>query len=215
MTQTRTPARSTGSRRPPRLEPSGSVKLTGRGAVIGLFAASLLGLLLAAWTGWTAVADALFVMSCGVVTYYTRVRGLRAVMVCPPLTFLAGLVCAELITAPDTFSAAEGTLVTLATSAPWLFTGTALTIAIAFGRGYRPTIRGPARMRGRTGMDRLTGMRGLTGTRGPAWLRRLTETAAIGRLAGTARHLIEAARHLIEAAWRFLVSRKGQRIRRR
>jgi hypothetical protein len=205
MTQTRTPARPAGTRRPPRLEPSGSVKLTGRGAVIGLFAASLLGLLLAAWTGWTAVADALFVMSCGVVAYYTRMPGLRAVMVSPPLTFLAGLVCAELITAPDTFSAAEGILVTLATSAPWLFTGTALTIAIAFGRGYRPTIRVPARMRGLTGMDKLAGA---------AWTRRLAETPAIGRLGETARHLIETARHLVEAAWRLLVSRwKGRRRR--
>jgi hypothetical protein len=200
MTQTRTATRPTGSRRPPRLEPSGSVKLTGRGAVIGLFAASLLGLLLAAWTGWTAVADALFVMSCGAVAYYTRVPGLRTVMVCPPLTFLAGLVCAQLITAPDTFSAAEGILVTLATSAPWLFTGTALTIAIAFGRGYRPTMRLPARMR------RLTEMRS------PAWMRRLAETAVIGRLIEAGRHLIEAAWHLTEAACRPLASRwKGQR----
>jgi hypothetical protein len=204
MTQTRTPARPTGSRRPPRLDPSGSVKLTGRGAVIGLFAASLLGLLLSAWTGWTAVAEALFVMSCGVVAYYTRVGGLRTVMVCPPLTFLAGLVCAQLITAPDAFSAAEGILVTLATSAPWLFTGTALTIAIAFGRGYRPTMRLPARMRG------------LTEMRSPAWMRRLAEMAVIGRLIEAGRHLIEAGRHLIEAAWRLLASGwKGQRIRRR
>jgi hypothetical protein len=196
MTQTRTPARPTGARRPPRLEPSGSVKLTGRGAVIGLFAASLLGLLVAAWTGWTAVADAIFVMSCGVVAYYTRTKGLRTVMVCPPLAFLAGLVCAQFITEPDSFSAAEGILVTLATSAPWLFTGTALTIAIAFGRGYRPTMRMPARMR------RLAEMRS------PAWMRRLTEMAVTERL-------IEVARHLIEAARRFLVSRKGQRLRRR
>jgi hypothetical protein len=202
MTQTRTPARPTGTRRPPRLEPSGSVKLTGRGAVIGLFAASLLGLLLAAWTGWTAVADALFVMSCGVVAYYTRVRGLRAVMVCPPLTFLAGLVCAELITAPDAFSAAEGILVTLATSAPWLFTGTALTIAIAFGRGYRPTIRLPARMRG-------LAERSQAWMRDQAWMHGLAENSVIGRLVETTRHLIEAARRLLVSRW------KGQRIRRR
>jgi hypothetical protein len=215
MTQTRTPARPIGSRRPPRLEPSGSVKLTGRGAVLGLFAASLLGLLLAAWTGWTAVADAIFVMSCGVVAYYTRVRGLRAVMVSPPLAFLGGLVCAQFITEPDSFSAAEGILVTLATSAPWLFTGTALTIAIAFGRGYRPTMRIPARMRRLTGtgspawIRRLTGTDKLTGTHGPAWMRRLAEMAVIGRL-------VEATRQLIEATQRLLLSRwKGQRIRRR
>ncbi len=33
-----------------------------------------------------------------------------------------------------------GLLVTLATSAPWLFTGTALVIVIAFARGYRPRL---------------------------------------------------------------------------
>jgi hypothetical protein len=144
MTQTQTPDRQTGSRRPPLLQPSGSIKLTGRGAVIALFAASLLGLLVAAWTGWTAAADAIFVLSCGVVAYYTREKGLRVVVVCPPLAFFAGSVCAQLITAPDSFSAAEGILVTLGTSTPWLFIGTALTMAIALGRGYRPKVPRPA-----------------------------------------------------------------------
>jgi hypothetical protein len=140
MTQTKTPAGKPATRGPSRLEPSGSIKLTGRGAVLALFAACLSGLLIAAWTGWTALADAIFVMSCGVVAYYTRAKGLRNVVVTPPLAFAAGTVCAELITAPDLFSAAEGILVTLGTSAPWLFAGTGLTIAIAFGRGYRPTV---------------------------------------------------------------------------
>ena len=140
MTQTRTAPGLTGSRRPPLLEPSGSIKLTARGAVVALFAASLLGLLIAAWTGWTAVADAIFIISCGVVAYYTRAKGLRVVVVSPPLAFLAGSVCAQLITAPDSFSAAEGILVTLGTATPWLFIGTALTIAIALGRGYRPEV---------------------------------------------------------------------------
>ena len=45
---------------------------------------------------------------------------------------------AQLITAADAFSAATGILVTLGTSAPWLFTGTGLTVAIALGRGWRP-----------------------------------------------------------------------------
>ena len=80
----------------------------------------------------------MFVMTCGVVTCYTRVSGLRAVVVCPPLAFFAGTVLAQVLTAPDTFSAAEGILVTLGSSALWLFTGTALVVAIALGRGYRP-----------------------------------------------------------------------------
>jgi hypothetical protein len=140
MTQTKTPAGKPATRGPSRLEPSGSIKLTGRGAVLALFAACLSGLLIAAWTGWTALADAIFVLSCGVVAYYTRAKGLRNVVVCPPLAFLAGTVCAQLITAPGTFLAAEGTMVTLGTSAPWLFAGTVLTIAIAIGRGYRPKL---------------------------------------------------------------------------
>ena len=59
----------------------------------------------------------------------------------------------QLLTAPGTFLAAEGILVTLGTSAPWLFTGTALTVVVAIGRGYRPFFRpaGGSASRGRTG----------------------------------------------------------------
>jgi hypothetical protein len=203
MTQIQIAPRPTGSRRPPLLQPSGSIKLTARGAVVALFAASLLGLLLAAWTGWTAVADALFVISCGVVAYYTRAKGLRVVVVCPPLAFLAGSVCAQLITAPDSFSAAEGILVTLATSAPWLFTGTALTIAIAFGRGFRPKMPRSPLMRRLAEMPWLASM--------PAKMRRLAEIPVIGRLIETARHLTEAARRLLVSRSRW----KDQWIRRR
>jgi hypothetical protein len=142
MTQTQAADRQAGPRRPLRLEPPGTVRLTGRGAVAALFAACLFGLLIAGWTGWTAVGDALFLMSCGVVAYYTRASGLRHVVIAPPLAFLAGAVCAQLITAPNTFSAATGILVTLGTSAPWLFTGTGLTVVIALARGWRPDLSG-------------------------------------------------------------------------
>jgi threonine/homoserine/homoserine lactone efflux protein len=80
-----------------------------------------------------------------VVTCYTRVSGLHAVVVCPPLAFFAGSVLAQVLTAPDTFSAATGILLTLATSALWLFAGTALVIAIALARGYRPQLRAISR----------------------------------------------------------------------
>jgi hypothetical protein len=46
----------------------------------------------------------------------------------------------RLITAADAFSAATGILVTLGTSAPWLFTGTGTDVAIALGRGWRPEL---------------------------------------------------------------------------
>jgi hypothetical protein len=140
MTQTQAPGRKARVQGPPRLTRSGSITLTGRGAAVALFAACFLGLLIAAWTGWDLLADATFVMACGLVACYTRASGLRGVVVCPPLAFLAGSVLAQLITAADAFAAAIGILVTLGTAAPWLFTGTALTMAIALGRGWRPEL---------------------------------------------------------------------------
>jgi hypothetical protein len=140
MTQTRVAGRNARAQGPSRRTRSGSITLTGRGAAVALFAACFLGLLVAAWTGWDLLADALFVMACGLVACYTRARGLRGVVVCPPLTFLAGSVLAQVITAADAFSAAVGILITLGTSAPWLFTGTGLTVVIALGRGWRPEL---------------------------------------------------------------------------
>ena len=141
MTQTRIPpqtAPAQAAERPPRLEPAISFRLTGRGAIVMLFGFCFAILLIAAWTGWGAPAGAAFVCGCGAVTYYTRTSGLRALVVCPPLLFLAGSVCAELVTTPSAFLAAERILVMLGTLAPWLFTGTALAIVVAIGRGYRP-----------------------------------------------------------------------------
>ena len=140
MTQTGVAGRNARAQGPPRRTRSGSITLTGRGAAVALFAACFLGLLIAAWTGWDLLADAIFVMTCGLVTCYTRTSGLRGVVLCPPLVFLAGSVLAQAITAADGFSAATGVLVTLGTSAPWLFTGTGLTMAIALGRGWRPEL---------------------------------------------------------------------------
>ena len=138
QTQTRAPGRPTGAQGPSPRPRSASITLTGRGAVVALFAACFLGLLIAAWTGWGLFANAEFVMICGLVACYTRDSGLRGVVVCPPLAFFAGSVLAQLLTAPDAFSAATGILITLGISAPWLFTGTGLTVLIALGRGWRP-----------------------------------------------------------------------------
>ncbi len=137
-TTPRTRGPGPGAADPPsrRLEPRGVFRLTGRGAIVALFLLCFLSLL----TGWSVLADAAFVCGCGVVTYYTKFAGLRTVVVCPPLIFLAGCVCAKVVTTSGRFALAEGILVTLGTSAPWLFTGTGLTFLIALGRGFRPAI---------------------------------------------------------------------------
>jgi hypothetical protein len=137
MTQIRARTPPNRQDRGPRLEPKASVRLTGRGAIAALFALCFFTQLIADWTGWGTLAGAAFVCGCGAVTYYTRTSGLRSVVVAPPLLFFAGSTCAEMLTASGKFMAAEGILVTLGTSAPWLFTGTALTVVVAIGRGWR------------------------------------------------------------------------------
>ena len=138
MTQTRTPGQQAGG--PPRPRSTGSVTLTSRGAVVALVAVCFLSLLIAAWTGWGVFADAAFVMACGLVACYTRASGLRTLVVCPPLAFFTGCLLAQVLTAPDGFSAVAGILITLGSSVPWLFTGTVLTVVIALGRGWRPRL---------------------------------------------------------------------------
>jgi len=134
--RTRAPGQTAAGPPPRRLEPKGVFRLTGRGAIVALFLLCFLSLL----TGWSVLADAAFVCGCGVVTYYTKFAGLRNVVVSPPLVFLAGCIFAKAVTSSGKFALAEGILVTLGTSAPWLFTGTGLTIVIALGRGFRPSI---------------------------------------------------------------------------
>ncbi len=165
MTQTRMPGQKARTQEPPRRPCAGPVRLTGRGGAVALFAASFAGLLLAAATGWAVLADVLFVMTCGLVACYTRPGGLRNVVVCPPLAFCTGSILAQLIVAPDTFSALTGILVTLGGSALWLFTGTGLTMTIALGRGWRPqtvlSVLGNLR----------AGLRERPGRAGPPWTR--------------------------------------------
>ena len=140
MMQTRAPGRKTGTQGPSPRPRSESITLTGRGGAVALFAACFCGLLIAAWTGWDLLADVIFVMTCGLVACYTRASGLRGVVVCPPLAFFTGSVLAQLLTAPDVFSVVIGILITLGSSALWLFTGTGLTALIALGRGWRPEL---------------------------------------------------------------------------
>jgi hypothetical protein len=141
MTQTRaiTPAPN-GQDRAPRLEPRASVRLTGRGAIAALFVLCFFTQLVGDWANWGTLAGAAFVCACGAVTYYTRTSGLRALVVAPPLVFFAGCALAQVLTEPGMFLAAEQTIVSLGTSCSWLFTGTALAVVVAIGRGYRPTL---------------------------------------------------------------------------
>lgn len=137
-------ARSPGSRRRPTGDPASSaavLRLTGRGAILGLFVLLFLGILVSGWLNTGILADLLFLLGCCVMAWYTKPGDLLSVSVSPPLAFFFACVLAKLITSSGGTSAAEGILVTLATSAPWLFAGTALTIVIALRRGLLDNLR--------------------------------------------------------------------------
>lgn len=121
--------------------PGTAVRLTGRGAVLSLFGLSFLGLIMSDWLSWGILADGTFIAACIAIACYAKPSDLLTVAVSPPLAFFAACVCAKAATSAGVTSAAEGMLVELANSAPWLFTGTALTVGIALYRGLPGNMR--------------------------------------------------------------------------
>lgn len=119
------------------------IRLTGRGAVLGMLAVFALGLLGASWLGWGVLAGASFVAGSAAAVFYVRPRDLLVVTIAPPLLFCIALVGVKAGTATGNvaLATAEGAAVTLAGVAPWLFAGTALSLVIAWSRGLRERVR--------------------------------------------------------------------------
>ncbi len=117
------------------------IRLTGRGGILALMVLTFFGLLVSDLVGWGLLSNVTFVAACIAIACYARPTDLLPVTVCPPLAFFVACVCSSLLTSSGGASAAEGLLITLANSAPWLFLGTALTIVIALRRGLLDNIR--------------------------------------------------------------------------
>jgi hypothetical protein len=119
------------------------IRLTGRGAVLGMLAVFALGLLATSWLGWGVLAGAFFVAGSAAAVLYVRPRDLLMVTIAPPLLFCIALVAVKAVTATGdmVLSTVEGVAVTLAGAAPWLFAGTALSLVIAWSRGLRERVR--------------------------------------------------------------------------
>jgi hypothetical protein len=121
--------------------PEPPVRLTGRGAVVGLLGLTFFGLLVSDWLSVGLLGDATFVAACVAIACCTKPGDLLLVAVCPPLVFLIACACAKVATSAGGTSAAEGTLVTLGNSAPWLFAGTAVIVVIGLRRGLLGNLR--------------------------------------------------------------------------
>jgi hypothetical protein len=124
--------------RPPRAAGErGRVALTGRGAVAGMLVLFFLILLVASWLQWGFLAGASFVIGSAGAAWYTKRRDLLTVAVSPPLLFLGALLFVKALTAKGSIiiSTVEGTALTLANVAPWLFAGVILSLIVAWVRG--------------------------------------------------------------------------------
>ncbi len=115
----------------------GRIALTGRGAIAGMLLLFLVCLLLASWLQWGVLAGASFVIGSAAAAWYTRPRDLLTIAVSPPLLFFCSLVCVKAFTAQGSviISTVEGTALTLANVAPWLFAGVILYLIVAWARG--------------------------------------------------------------------------------
>jgi len=122
---------------------SSRILLTGRGAVMVMLAAFAVGLLGASWTPWPVLAGAFFVIGSVAAAVYVRPGDLLMVAIVPPLLFGITLLAVKAATASGNvvLSIAEGTAITMAEVAPWLFAGMALTLVIAWARGLGGCVR--------------------------------------------------------------------------
>ncbi|WP_243711444.1 DUF6542 domain-containing protein [Actinomadura sp. KC216] len=137
---------SPGRRRPAASTPSGGpISLTGRGGIVVMFAAGVVCGLLSRWFGVPLLAGGGFAVGCALAAFATRPADLLTLVVSPPLVFFAATFTVVLATALGDGSLLRavtvGVLTALASTAPWLFFGTALVVVICLARGLRTNIR--------------------------------------------------------------------------
>ena len=120
----------------------GGVRLTGRGALVVVFALCLLGLAVSGWLHWGILTGVVFVAASCLAAARTQRSDLLVVAVSTPGLFLIAAICTKALgSAGSVLSTLEGTLITLANTAPWLIGGTLLSLIIAFSRGMWDNVR--------------------------------------------------------------------------
>ncbi|HEY6481200.1 MAG TPA: DUF6542 domain-containing protein, partial [Streptosporangiaceae bacterium] len=112
-------------------------RLTGRGAVLVMLAVFLLVDLIAAGVHSTFLNGFGYAAGCALAVAYARREALLIVAATPPAIFFAALLAIKLLTAGGNavLAGAEGTVLTLAAIAPWLFAVTIGYLAAATVRG--------------------------------------------------------------------------------
>jgi hypothetical protein len=99
------------------------------------------------WLHLGVLAGLSFAGGCVLAIIYAERHALLLVVTAPPVLFLIALLGVEILTSQgNTFTAsaeavAEGTFLTLAATAPWLFGGVILALIIAMFRGLPQCLR--------------------------------------------------------------------------
>ncbi|GAA2604092.1 DUF6542 domain-containing protein [Actinomadura fulvescens] len=123
----------------------GAIALTGRGGIVVVFGTGLFGALFARWFDLAILAGLAFAVGCALAAFMTRPADLLTLAVSPPLVFFAVTFLAEVLTTVGEGSLVRGVTVglvtTMASTAPWLFLGTILVIAISVPRGLVTAFR--------------------------------------------------------------------------
>ena len=121
---------------------SPAARLTGRGAVLGMAVVFTVGLLAASGLGAIVLAGIFFVLGCALAAWFTRPPDLLIVVLTPPILFSGALIFVQVVTASGSLflSVAAGSVVVLASLAPWLAVGLIVTVAIALPRGLLGSI---------------------------------------------------------------------------
>lgn len=121
--------------------------VTKRGALLGMFALCLVACLLAAWLHTDVVAGAAFILAGILAPVYARRDAQLHIVISAPFVFLLAEIATQALTAQGSssrgsaMSVVEGTFLTLADVAPWLFTGTAICVGVAITRGLPQCVR--------------------------------------------------------------------------
>jgi hypothetical protein len=101
------------------------------------------GLVASSVLGGTVPAGLSFLAGAAAAARYTRPAYLLTATATPPVLFFGVLAVAKFVTASGDvpLSAASGIALALAGTAPWIFAGTAASLAIAWCRGLRRCVR--------------------------------------------------------------------------
>ncbi len=131
--------------------------VTARGAMVAMLGVFLASDLVASWLHLAVLIGLGYAGACALAPFFVRRHALLQLVVAPPAIFLVALIIGQVLTAQGTsrhgkaLSVLEGTFLTLAAIAPWLFAGTAVGIGAATTRGLPQSIRElAAGLRGQT-----------------------------------------------------------------